>query len=210
MTRAVFIERLIRQYYGGQPTDDAQLTPNLVNTWVNEGVALAARQNYKDNQQVEGVGYNSDGFSIDYTNLSVTADPFEVGKNYITLPDAPLGIGENEGVKTMRLVNKSFISSPVILISIRESDFVDSLPKPDGVFAWYVGSKINLYSPIYPNLTDFKAKVTMISAGNSSDLTSQINVPNDYLPVVNDYVFAQLTKMKMSKPDTANDGNDIA
>lgn len=211
ITRRAFAERQIRQFYGGFPTDDAQLTPNLVNTWVNEGVALAAKANYKDNQNVEGVGFTNDSFSTTFKNLTITPDGQEVGLFHTTLPEIPLGLGENEGLKRVRLTDKSETSAPVILISIRESDFLERLPKPDGVFAWNEGNDLNFYSPEYTLLADYKAKVTMVSGGNgaSTNLDAPISVPDDYMPMVNDYVQKQLLIFRNGKIDTANDGNDI-
>ena len=48
MTRQFFIERALRQIYGGQPTDDSQITVNLVNSWLNDAIATAAKQCYKE------------------------------------------------------------------------------------------------------------------------------------------------------------------
>ena len=48
MTRNNLIERILRQVYGEQPNDDANITVNLVNQWINDGLELAAKQNYKD------------------------------------------------------------------------------------------------------------------------------------------------------------------
>jgi hypothetical protein len=59
MTRLEFIERHLRQIYGGFPTDDAQITNNLVNSWLNDAIAAAAKQNQKDNIALDGISYKN-------------------------------------------------------------------------------------------------------------------------------------------------------
>ena len=48
MTRNIFIERILRQIYNGQPSDDSSITYNLVNQWLNDAIGLAAKKNYTD------------------------------------------------------------------------------------------------------------------------------------------------------------------
>jgi hypothetical protein len=50
----------------------------------------------------------------------------------------------------------------------------------------------------------------MISGGNSTDLTSTLNVPSDYIPAVIQYVQQQLMIMKTTQKDVQNDGQDLA
>lgn len=66
MTRRVWIERCLRQIYGGQPSDDSTITVNLVNVWLSTGIGLAAKANYKDNISIDGIGYINNSF---YTKL---------------------------------------------------------------------------------------------------------------------------------------------
>ena len=46
MTRNAFIERILRQIYNGQPSDDSNITYNLVNQWLNDAIGLAVKKNY--------------------------------------------------------------------------------------------------------------------------------------------------------------------
>jgi len=38
MTRYAFIERILRQIYNGQPSDDSSITYNQVNQWLNDAI----------------------------------------------------------------------------------------------------------------------------------------------------------------------------
>ena len=56
MTRQQLIEQITRQVYGTQASDDASITPNYVNQLINQGIGLMAKQSYKDNIQLDGIG----------------------------------------------------------------------------------------------------------------------------------------------------------
>ena len=58
-------------------------------------------------------------------------------------------------------------------------------------------------------LSDYTATVTMVSGGLSSDLTSTVNVPDDYMPVIVQYVQQQLMFQRQVPQDVTNDGSDI-
>ena len=48
----------------------------------------------------------------------------------------------------------------------------------------------------------------MISGGDATDLTSTLNVPDDYIPLIIDYVSKQLTLERRVPKDVTNDGQD--
>ena len=48
----------------------------------------------------------------------------------------------------------------------------------------------------------------MISGGDSTDLDSTLNVPSDYLPVMNEYIKNQLVFERQMPLDVQNDGVD--
>ena len=72
MTRRKFIEMVLRQIYGDQPSDDANITYNLVNVWLEQAIGLAAKQNYKDNISIEGIGFLNNSFYTKFTGLTIT------------------------------------------------------------------------------------------------------------------------------------------
>lgn len=62
MTRNIFIERILRQIYNGQPSDDSSITYSLVNQWLNDAIGLAAKKNYTDGIQMDGIAYVNNSF----------------------------------------------------------------------------------------------------------------------------------------------------
>lgn len=55
MTRKVIIEQIRRQYYGGIPSDDANLSENEVNAYLSQAIAYMAKVNYTDAIKLDGV-----------------------------------------------------------------------------------------------------------------------------------------------------------
>src|SRR5690242_19756623 len=115
-TRNSFIERVLRQIYGSQPTDDSSITFNLVNKWLNNAIGIAVKQNYKDNVMLDGVGYVNNSFYTSFKNISVTA-----GDNFswiVELPQLPIALGRNEGISILEFRDSNGqLSLPCIPIS---------------------------------------------------------------------------------------------
>ena len=99
MVRRVFIEMIRRQIYGGQPNDDAEITPNLVSKWLDFGIAAAAEKNQKDNLMLDGIAYVNNSFYTTFKSLAITNDSFGVWK--VELPQIPLGLGSSNGLPTL-------------------------------------------------------------------------------------------------------------
>lgn len=203
MTRAKFIERILRLIYNDQPTDDSSITVNLVNEWLNDGIGLAVKKNYADNLQIEGVASISNSFYTTFTNLSITQADSDLFT--ITLPQLPLGIGTTEGVASLQIYdnNKSKAGVP---LSTSQSVYQNVIRPIQNKFVyWYEGSKVYIKSGSI--ITSYKAKVRMISGGASTDLNSELNVPDDYIPVIVEYM-RLLIANKQRPIETANDGMD--
>lgn len=206
-TRKFYIERILRQIYGTQPTDDASITYPLVNSYLNDGVALAAKQCYKDNIQLEGIGYVNNSFSTTFKGIAVSKDENFVWK--VTLPQIPIGIGRNEGVSTLKFKDADGnVSLPCIPISESQATYFQSMrPIPNKIL--YKPEGKYLYALTTILLFRYTASVTLISGGDSTDLNSDFTVPDDYFPVITEYIKNQLAFERSAKQDLNNDGQDI-
>jgi hypothetical protein len=206
MTRLEFIERHLRQIYGGFPTDDAQITNNLVNSWLNDAIAAAAKQNQKDNIALDGISYINNSFYTTYKGLAVVQDENFLFK--VTLPQIPMGVGYSEGVSTLQFKDSSnSVSHPCVPLSQNQKTFYQGLkPIPNKVLFYTEGNFIYAIStlPLY----DYTATVGMISGGDSTSLTSTLNVPPDYFPIMVEYLKQQLVFERMQPQDSTNDGVD--
>jgi hypothetical protein len=206
MTRYQLIEQILRQVYGTQPSDDASITPNLVNQMINQGIGIAVKQNYRDAVQLDGIGYINNSFYTTFKGISVTKDEQFVWK--VELPQVPFAIGKNEGVSTLRFKDANGeLSRPAVWLSQDQVTYFQSLQAPTNkILAAQQGSDIFVYSTLL--LNQYKATVTIISGGDSSNLNSKLNVPDDYIPAIVDYVTKALMASRVQVQDNANDGND--
>lgn len=208
MTRAAFIERVRRQIYGGQPSDDASITVGLVSNYLNDAIAVAAKANYKENIAIDGIGYVNNSFYTVFKSLSITQDEQFLWK--ITLPQIPVGLGNFDGISTLQIKDDSSpqISYPVVLLSENQRSFQRGMRDiPNKIVGYSQGKFIYLLSTLL--LSAFTAQATMVSGGDSTDLTTELNVPPDYFPVMMQYLQQQLLLERNQPKDETNDGADI-
>ncbi len=206
MTRREFIERALRQIYGGQPNDDSEITYLLVNSWLQDATAIAAKQNYKDNVALDGIGYVNGSFYTKFTDLSITSNGNFIWE--MELPSIPVGIGRNEGISTLELVDSDGrITRPFIPISEAQRTYYQNMrPIPNKVLYYYQGGFMYAVSTLL--LNQYTANVVMVSAGDSTDLDSTMNVPGDYFPVMVEYIKHQLSFERSQPVDAQNEGLD--
>lgn len=205
MTRRTYIERLRRQIYGGYPSDDATITENLVNLYLNDAVAIAAKTCYTDSIKLDGIAYINNSFYTTYKGLSFSQDESFIWKT--ELPHLPYGLGENEGVSTLQVKDSSNVSLPVIWMTQAQKSYYQTMRAiPNKVLAFMEGKFVYIITPIL--LNSYTANVTMVSGGNSNDLDSELNVPQDYFPIMNEYIIKQLTIERNMPVDATNDGLD--
>lgn len=208
MTKRAYIERIRRLIYGGQPPSEANITVGLVSNYLNDAIAEAARVNYIDNYKIDGIGVVNNSFYTTFKALTVEADEQFLWK--ITLPQIPIGIGDTNGVSTLifKDANLAKLSYPVIWLNEAQLSFQKGMRAiPNKLLAYYLGEFVYVLSTII--LSQYTAQVTMISGGDMTNLDSQLNVPPDYIKVMNDYLLKILMVQKMQIQDVTNDGSDI-
>jgi hypothetical protein len=206
MTRKTFIERILRQIYNGQPSDDSSITFNLVNQWLNDAIGVAAKKNYTDSIQMDGVAYVNNSFYTSYSSLTITQVDNTTFK--FTLPQIPVALGKNEGIATLQFSNsKTPTSFGAVPLSMNQVGYQDTLrPIQNKVVYWPQGQEVYMSTGI--PLTAYKANVRMVSGGDSTDLNSTLIIPDDYVPIMVEYIKAQLAFERSRPIDTANDGVD--
>ena len=205
MTRYAFIERILRQIYNGQPSDDSSITYNQVNQWLNDAIALAARKNYTDNIQMDGISYVNNSFYTTFKALPVVNE--NVTTYSISLPVIPVALGTNEGVATLQFIGEGKISQTAIPLSTNQVGYIDNLrPIQNKLLYWIEGKNIYVKSSIF--LSQYTANVRMISGGDSTNLQSTLIIPDDYVPMMIEYIKGQLAFERSRPIDTSNDGVD--
>lgn len=208
MTRQALIEQILRDVYGGQPTDDAAITPNLVNQLINQGIGVAVKQNYKDAIQLDNIGYVNNSFYITFKGLNVTQDENFLWK--VELPQIPIAIGQNEGVSNLILKDPldKLVGINLIPLTMNQRAYASSMRTIPFSTLYYLEGKF-AYILSSLTLSKYKASVTMISGGDSNNLSSTLNVPDDYISAIVAYATGILANQRKQPKDLANDGTDI-
>jgi len=206
MTRKTFIERILRQIYNGQPSDDSNITFNLVNQWLNDAIGVAAKKNYTDSIQMDGVAYVNNSFYTSYSGLTITSVNNTTFK--FTLPQIPVALGKNEGLATLNFSNNNTPTTfGAVPLSMNQVSYQDTLrPIQNKVVYWPQGQEVYMSTGI--PLTAYKANVRMVSGGDSTDLNSTLIIPDDYVPIMVEYIKAQLAFERSRPIDASNDGVD--
>jgi hypothetical protein len=205
MTRNALIERVLRQIYNGQPSDDSNITYNLVNQWLNDAIGLAAKKNYTDNIQIDGIAYVNNSFYTSFNGLDISNVTPTTYK--INLPMIPYALGKDEGIATLQFVASGKESQTAIPLSINQVGYQEQLrPIQNKLLYWIEGKNIFVKTSIL--LSTYKANLRMVSGGDSTDLTSTLIVPDDYIPHIIEYIKGQLAFEKSRPIDTSNDGVD--
>lgn len=209
MQRKYFLERNLVQIYGGFPEDDAEMTLDLLNSWLPDATANAAKQCYLEAIKLDGIAYVNNGFYSTFSGLAIIADDTSNLGYKITLPEIPVGLGRNEGVSTLQFKDSNgLISLTAIPLNMNQQAYADSMPPiPNKVLYWPEGNTLRMKCPLI--LTEYTGIVKMISAGDSTDLNSELNVPPEYHSLMVEYLKAQLAFERAQKQDLNNDGNDL-
>jgi hypothetical protein len=205
-TRFMFIKRALRQIYNDQPSDDSNITTNLVNMWLNDAIGSAAKKNYTDNWQMDGVAYVNNSFYTSFSQLPITSVSQFIYQ--LTLPHIPYALGNNEGVGVLQFVDSNGnISDPAIPLSENQVGYYRNMrPIPNKIL--YFSEGVFLYMISTLQLNNFTGSVRIVSGGDNTNLNSILNVPDDYKPIMIEYIKNQLAWERSQKRIETNDGSD--
>ena len=204
MQRSFLIEQLRRQVYGGFPVDESEITDYLVNQYISQGAAIAAKKNYTDNIQLEGIGFVNNSFYTTFKGLAITED--EQFLYRFELPQIPLGIGNVDGISRIRFKDSSGnISYEGVLLSENQLGYVRNMrPIPNKILCYPEGGYGYAITTLI--LSPYTAIITMVSGGDASNLDSVLNIPDDYLATIIEYVKAQVAFERQQPVDATSDG----
>lgn len=208
MQRIVFIERLLRQIYNGQPPDDATITHELVNKYLIDATGAAAKQHYQESIKIDNIAYVNNSFYTSFAGLAISKETSLGMSIYKTeLPMIPVGLGRNEGVASIRVKGGVNVSYDAIPLSVSQVTYAYNLrPIPNRIMYWTEGSTCYFNSSV--PLLGMTVVARMVSGGDDTDLDSNINVPSDWFPFMNEYILKQLLLEHTQPKDNTNDGSD--
>lgn len=208
MTIRAFIEAVRRQIYGGQPPSEASVTIGLVKNYLPDAIGMAAQACYKNSLQFDGIAYINNSFYQTFKGLEVVEDEQFIWR--VDLPHIPFGIGTSEGISTLILKDNESrqLTFPFIWLSENQRTVFRGMRAiPNKILAYSQSDSVYILSTL--TLSDYTAQATMVSGGDMDDLSNELNVPADYIPIMRDYLFQKFMLQRMQPQDVLNDGSDI-
>lgn len=205
-TRKIFAQQIQRLIYNDIPSDDVTISLNLINRYVNQGIALSVKANYADNLKMDGIGYVNSSFYTTFKGLAISKSTFEDFCYELTLPEIPVALGRNDGIAQLTIKDGTNYSLTGVHLTTEQVSFRKNMRRiPNRFYYWYERDTAIINSQL--DLTDFTANVKLASGGgDSSDLSSTINIPNEWLSFVQDYVVKNLIFERQQAQDLTNDG----
>lgn len=196
-------EIILKNYYAGGVSDDANISQRTVAEMIAMEVAYAAKKNAFENSNAGEVTYASDQFISVYNNLPLLTDSATQEK-YVTLPATPVGLPNGQEIAQV-----SFMAAPSAhIVPMRgHSEFSQGLlPDIKGFYTYTVESNKIVFKRLNGLITG-NVRLKLVGAvEGASLLDSNLNVPKDVESDILDRVLAKLMPQHSIKRDVLNDG----
>lgn len=208
-TRKNIIDRVRRLIYGGYPTDDAQITVNLVNSWLNDAIAAACVSSFWASYKVDQVGSVADGFYMTFSPFSLSKDS-NTGYYNFTLPALPLSLPKSHSISNVFVISGSKVKTECSRIDQRELGLMFEVPlDSDEVYYWVEQQTLYLWSK--RDISAYTAYVRMpYGSASTNTLTSIVNVPDDLVPQVIEYLVKAAGEQRRMPSVNQNEGIEKA
>lgn len=208
-TRQQLIDRILRAYYNGIPTDDAELTNNEVDLYINDAITAVMNRQMMDDYNITGILSVPDGYITTY-QLQAPVYDSNTGNYHTTIPHPPMGIPGTAGILGVYFSGGLGQSQPVLYIRPSEMDYFQFMPKPpQAAFYWIEGNEI--YFWCRTDLSQSPDKVNIRMATNvQSGVNDILSVPPDAVDQIFSLTLQKLMARKGVMQDVTNDGIDKA
>jgi hypothetical protein len=202
MTVRQAVQLLLRRVSQGRPSDESAITENEVKLWLDHAVAAAAVRAYQGAVQVDGIESVPEGFHHTFKNLVLTEDE-DTGYFEFTLPSKPYGLSRGWDITSVKIEGTRMLSQELLRVSPSQLGFYKTLnPPKNAIFFWVEGVTGIVDSPV--DLTGKKVRVTMPAQSLSMD--DEMNVSEDQLVFITEYILKNFLSTLNVQPDLSNDG----
>lgn len=208
-TRQQLIDRILRYYYNGIPSDSAELSNNEVDLYINDAIASVMNKQIMDEYNISGIMSVPDGYITTYQLTTPSYDD-TTGNYYTTIPHPPIGMPNSSGVLGVYFSGGLGQSKPVLYIKPNEMDYFQFMPKPpQAAFYWIEGNKIYFWCRTDLSHTTDRINIRMATNIQSS-ANDILNVPADAVEQIFSIVTQKLLPRKGIVADVISDGKDRA
>lgn len=203
ITRRNIIDQIRRIVYNGVPPDSAMITVNLVALYLNEGIALAAKQAFADSYQIDQVGDVPGAFYMTFSPFTLSHDA-NTGYYSFGIPKMPLSLPEGKDISNVFIISGSKRKTECSRINTRDLQLMFEVPLDTSeVYYWTEGMTAFLWSKI--DITGYTAYIRMPYAEGDS-LDDAINCPPDMIPSVIDFTMKAMN-IQIHNPNPTQNEN---
>jgi len=204
-TRQQLIDRILRFYYDGIPDENAQITNNEVDLYINDAIATVMNKQAMDEYNITGIMSVPDGYVTTYTIATPSLND-STGFYQSTIPHPPMGsIGESS-ISGVFFGGGKGQSKPILYIRPNEVDYFSFMPMPpQAAFYWIEGATI--YFWCRTDITHITDSIYIRMATNVQNSNSTVlNIPPDAVELVFNDVVQKLLPRKNIRQDNIIDG----
>ncbi len=208
-TRQQLIDRIFRFYYNGLPSDDASLSNNEVDLYINDAIASVMNKQTMDGYNITGIMSVPEGYITTYTLSTPTLND-NTGFYTTSLPHPPIGLPDSAGIVGVYFGGSRGQSKPILYVSPREMDYFAFMPKPpQAAFYWVENATISFWCRTDLSHTTDKIYIRM-ATNIQSGANDILNVPADAVELIFNLVTQKLLQRKGILEDVNTDGVDRA
>ena len=208
-TRQQLIDRILRFYYNDFPGDDAIISNNEIDLYINDAIASVATKQAMDAYNITGIVSVPEGYITTYTLTTPTLDD-NTGFYSTAIPHPPIGLPDLASVVGVFFGGARGQSKPILYISPREMDYFLFMPKPpQAAFYWIENSTIYFWCRTDLSHTTDNIYIRM-ATNVQSGANDVLNIPPEAVDLVFTSVIQKILQRKGIVPDLINDGIDRA
>lgn len=203
MTKQELAEQILLDFYGGEYSQDADISPRQVGVMINAALASTIKESFYENSNLEGVAYANDEFTCTFSDIDLNPTD-DSGYRWFSMPTAPVGLPKSRGVTfvgPMKGNKNGFKKVPSNMLSVYLGSFI-----PNTVAYWIEGNKgfvCALDSSVQlPN----KIRVKTIGR-DDNNMTAEMSITMDAANKIAVMVVSQLRAQRGK--DLTNDGVDL-
>jgi hypothetical protein len=203
-TRQQLIQALRRHINNGWPTTSYPVTANELTLYIDRAIAFNIVGKAWESAKLTGVMEVPEAFLITYQLLNITQDPIS-GYWLSTLPQPPVSLPLGYSITRVYPANSQYGEGNDFLpVKAKRTAYRQHLPVPPGGHYKVENGTVYLKSNDNSPLLGIPFYVVMPTS-RTSDITQNMNLPDDIIITIWDSVIAQLTNRLGTPIDIVTD-----
>jgi hypothetical protein len=190
-TKRMFCERLSKHINDGWAGNDFKITTNELCLYIDAGIPYVMKGQMYENAKAVGVFETIDAYLVSYAITGLTKNS-ATNEWVAILPQTPLALPTGYNITDAYISDTSYgRGQSVFITQTKRVPYRANLPKPSGVFARVEYNKMYLQSYNGMSLLNQTLNVQM-PISRTEDLDAEMNMPDDAIQPLFDYVIKQV------------------